>query len=959
MSDKKIKLKVDKKKGAKKVWCIGKKPNGEPCKCYGKDGTKFCLNHKYQLKYTEDEFNKLEQCRTCSSMKLRKSGYVSCADCIEAASKKRKKGKQNNNSAICQGFGRGNESCKSKVKDGNFCARHKFQSSYTEIQLKNLKECTGCHNMRILEELYGKNKTRCNKCVNRVKKVVNENKVLCSVITNTDKQCQNKGIIELDKKMYCNFHIEKVKLVKNLKKDGLVKCSSRYGCGNTVKDGGSYLWCKDCRKRDSKQSKNYRKTRILHNMNQEITIMEDEIMGNNKEKLGRKPTLICVKCNTKFKFFLNDRNKRSDRCLSCLNKMREYSKNRQNRLERFTENDVVREVKRCAKDRNKNYELTDEDIIHIVYKLCIYCGKMSKRNFNSIDRRDNNKGYIKDNIDVLCIKCNFMKYNYTVDDFIKYCYNIKNNYGSVIEKDKLLSDSFIHKLINRSKNDCKRKKKERNIKFLLSYKETEEVVKYKCYYCNDSNMDSKGIDRIDSSIGYTVENSRSSCKICNYMKNDSNEIEFKKHIHDICNFLDKQNKIYDVKKIPKIIEKEWLFKQILHLMNSIKNLHNDDKNKVVDNRNIYTLKKKQQYYIDNIYNGDIKDFSAELEFCDNEESLDKWMFYRLKVSSFRHAKHVGRDIKILVKDKKTGKYVGISSLSSDIRHCYDRDNFIGWEHKKKRLNNILNITTCVSIPPFSYNYNGGKLVTMLMFSKEVYDYYWKKYKNKLGGITTFSLYGKSIQYDRLKRLKLIGYTNGFGSSHIPKNLYKCMIKYMDKENIDHKKYNGKIHKITLLMRNLHLKTNILRHGIERGIYFGFTGENAKMFLNRERKTFKHNLDSVYVISNEWKNRWAIKRYNHLKKNNRLISSFKSNNIIDNTDYYRITKRKQRAKNKTICKIYKQYDKEEVGKYILLLKKENEKLSLNKIAKKVGEKYNIKFDQKQVKRILIKIDGKIK
>ena len=49
------------------------------------------------------------------------------------------------------------------------------------------------------------------------------------------------------------------------------------------------------------------------------------------------------------------------------------------------------------------------------------------------------------------------------------------------------------------------------------------------------------------------------------------------------------------------------------------------------------------------------------------------MYFRLKMSSVRHSKTIGKQIKMLIRDKNTQKYIGIASLSSDLG---DRDIYI-------------------------------------------------------------------------------------------------------------------------------------------------------------------------------------------------------------------------------------------------------------------------------------------
>lgn len=81
--------------------------------------------------------------------------------------------------------------------------------------------------------------------------------------------------------------------------------------------------------------------------------------------------------------------------------------------------------------------------------------------------------------------------------------------------------------------------KKRNLEFSISLEQLTQLVKGKCYYCDfepRKYTDSvrNGIDRIDSSMGYTVKNTLSCCSTCNMMKG--------KLTHDT--FLDKIKTIY-------------------------------------------------------------------------------------------------------------------------------------------------------------------------------------------------------------------------------------------------------------------------------------------------------------------------------------------------------------------------------------------------------------------------------
>lgn len=68
----------------------------------------------------------------------------------------------------------------------------------------------------------------------------------------------------------------------------------------------------------------------------------------------------------------------------------------------------------------------------------------------------------------------------------------------------------------------------RNYVFSLTYEDFLYIIFAPCYYCGKKLAG--GIDRIDSDIGYSLQNSRSCCWICNRAKMDTSEYDFKKWI---------------------------------------------------------------------------------------------------------------------------------------------------------------------------------------------------------------------------------------------------------------------------------------------------------------------------------------------------------------------------------------------------------------------------------------------
>lgn len=86
-------------------------------------------------------------------------------------------------------------------------------------------------------------------------------------------------------------------------------------------------------------------------------------------------------------------------------------------------NAVVRSLKRAAKKRGYKWELTDTEVLILMSKNCFYCntspqnrkfeksykGHLKPFIYNGIDRIDNTKGYLFDNVVPCCKKCNIAK----------------------------------------------------------------------------------------------------------------------------------------------------------------------------------------------------------------------------------------------------------------------------------------------------------------------------------------------------------------------------------------------------------------------------------------------------------------------------------------------------------------------------------------------------------------------
>lgn len=212
----------------------------------------------------------------------------------------------------------------------------------------------------------------------------------------------------------------------------------------------------------------------------------------------------------------------------------------------------------------------------------------------------------------------------------------------------------------------------------------------------------------------------------------------------------------------------------------------------------------------------------------------------------------GRKLGFLV--KHNDNLLGLIFLASPVINMSDRDNALclskNASERGKELRNYADLSVCVSAQPFGWHWNGGKL--MALIATTLGDYWQERYSDELKGIVTTSLYGKSVQYNRV--YKLLGYTKGFGHEHISDEEYHNMLEWMKKNNIDIPSSsfgagsNPRMRRIAAYRKASGDKNIILKHGKKRGIYY-HEGINS---TKREE------------IIKFWYTRWGYPRYQKTK-----------------------------------------------------------------------------------------------
>ena len=143
----------------------------------------------------------------------------------------------------------------------------------------------------------------------------------------------------------------------------------------------------------------------------------------------------------------------------------------------------------------------------------------------------------------------------------------------------------------------------------------------------------------------------------------------------------------------------------------------------------------------------------------------------------------GKHLKLAVKEKNTGKWVGFIRCGSPVINMKPRNEMLGNVPELSTFNKTA-IMGFVIVPsqPFGYNYLGGKLLAGICCSHWVREKLNKKYGMNLSLFETTSLYGNSkssSQYDGMKPfLKYKGLTDSNFIPLIHGKPYHDMVEYV-------------------------------------------------------------------------------------------------------------------------------------------------------------------------------------
>jgi len=287
---------------------------------------------------------------------------------------------------------------------------------------------------------------------------------------------------------------------------------------------------------------------------------------------------------------------------------------------------------------------------------------------------------------------------------------------------------------------------------------------------------------------------------------------------------------------------------------------------------------------------EIEELEPYVEIVEDTKDTTKWTHIRKMIHTMSFTANPGRNVKINVKDRVSGKLLGQISLASDVTSMAVRDNYIGWSKDNKfkdgKLNHTTIASTIVCTQPLGYNFLGGKLVAMMTTVPEVREFWKRKYGQTLVAVGTTSLYGIHSQYNGIPHFKTLGESAGKISIKPDDSIYELWHDWIkenqseeyerqttQKEGIEGPVSGVKQRILGMIFKECGIKQSEYHHGFKRGVYLAMMYENGAEFLRSEisedelkmKQKFEEGVD---YISKWWKKK-AIKRYTKLHSEGRL------------------------------------------------------------------------------------------
>lgn len=471
--------------------CKGKKNLGTQCKNLAIGGEEYCETHLYFKIYTDDMMKNLQKCGRCANMFY----YETLKQCPSCTSRSRKQSneisKERKKPIKCEGITKKGTKCTyNQMSNSKYCGDHQYMNEYTDDMLKKLRQCTGCSSYRYFT-MY----STCDECREYRSDKRNETKLQqvdtpkCKVINCT----RNSKFGE-----YCGKH-KRLQLCNDAEKDGYKLCGGgNHNCMNRIPLESKHIYCDEClqKHRDEDKERYEKEKRSIEEFNSE----HDDMMK-------------CIKCGKEFSIddcVKDIRGNISKKCGDCFKKQQDIESKRPERHRDWAKwyQEFIKNPIRVA--RKKQWKIDNAEKIRTYWKKYREMLKetLGTDEYHSL-MAEKMRSYWERNPEKR-LAFNDRRRKSVVERFGYY----KNSAG---DRKKDWSDEMTQEI-------C------------------EKLFKSQCHYCGKKYVPNGyllGIDRVDNTKGYCIDNCVACCDVCNFMKRCHSEENFIK----ICTHV--YNKFFD------------------------------------------------------------------------------------------------------------------------------------------------------------------------------------------------------------------------------------------------------------------------------------------------------------------------------------------------------------------------------------------------------------------------------
>lgn len=155
---------------------------------------------------------------------------------------------------------------------------------------------------------------------------------------------------------------------------------------------------------------------------------------------GKRTKLVCICSCGKTRTICNTK---VDRVISCGCQNRKPAKKKKP-IEEIIATTIYGQYRDNARNKGIDFDLTKDQCSKMFFSDCYYCGSPPARLFrkwrkeengmyNGIDRKDNALGYTQTNTVPCCTKCNYIKNDMHISEFLSW---IKSVYRNRVVKDR-------------------------------------------------------------------------------------------------------------------------------------------------------------------------------------------------------------------------------------------------------------------------------------------------------------------------------------------------------------------------------------------------------------------------------------------------------------------------------------------------------------------------------------------